>query len=70
MFRAFTIPFYLYFPHLSYVRHIINLGTDVLGDPRVSLKKLSSVEYVTVHSQVILISVHETIQIFTFHIYQ
>lgn len=35
-----------------------------------SLKKLSSVEYITVQSQMILISVHETIQIFMFRIYQ
>jgi len=40
------------------------------GLPRVSLKELSSVEYIPVQRQMIIISVHETIQIFMFRIYQ
>lgn len=56
----------LLLPTYFNVHDRINAGTEIYGDSRVSLKKLSSVECITVcnNSQMILISVHEMIQIF------
>lgn len=50
-FQSFYNTFSFVFPHPPDMHDVINVGTEISGDSRVSLKKLPSVKYFVVYSE-------------------